>query len=88
MSLKLRVSIIFEDSSSLGTSDREFQQDHAGYRIPALPVNTYENERWEVSNPNLLEFKRFLHITNKTHTMQQVCQEIVEKYVKLYPNDV
>lgn len=44
MSLKLRVSIIFEDSSSLDASDREFQQDHAGYRILALPVNSYENE--------------------------------------------
>lgn len=33
------------------------------------------------------EYKRFLHLTQKSNTLQNACTEIIDRYLKLYPED-
>lgn len=48
------------------------------------PNNSYNG--WQSAPSNLVEYKRFLHITNSNNSLQKVCSEIVERYIRLYPD--
>lgn len=88
MSLKVRVSLVFEDPSlPVRAGELDYQRRSNGPRLSSVASHGFENGSWSMQTSNLVEFKRFLHITNRNSTMQQVCSEILERYVKLYPND-
>lgn len=88
MSIRLRVVLAYNDEnyrdeivssrnpstsfqSQANTSNTSFNTSHSFIKSPS----------------SLREYKRFLHVTERASSLQQVCLEILQRYIKLYPNE-
>lgn len=101
MSIRLRVVLVYPESA-LGESSRRpspLADETNGSFTTSRRLET--SLSMSMSMPRLSpapvsniavyqgykEYKRFLHLTQKSNTLQNACNEIFERYMKLYPED-
>lgn len=89
MSLRLRVVLVYPDKSYSELSNRQTPDasirslnsrrlDYIG-NSPSPSLTSYQHD--------YKEFKRFLHLTDPRNSLKEACDEILERYNKLYPDD-
>lgn len=95
MSIRLRVVLVYPEAAEL-PGPPALEDANGSFNRPletslSMSMSIPRLSPAPVSNINVdqgyREYKRFLHLTQKGNTLQVACNEIVERYAKLYPEE-